>query len=113
MARRPRRPRRRTEHAGPEEAQTPSGPVEIDLHGMPPEQALRRLSQGLHGCRQRRLPEALVITGQGRNNSTGRPVLRTRVEEWLAGDGGRRLGVRGFERDRHGGALLVQLGRAT
>lgn len=84
-------------------------PQEIDLHGLPPVQALRRLAQELHVCRLRGIAELLVITGRGWGNLQQKPVLRPKVEEWLAGAEGRRLGVHSFEVNSRGGALLVKL----
>lgn len=89
----------------PEEPQ-----IQVDLHGLRPEEALRRLGQTLHAARVRRASRVLVITGRGMGNHVQAPVLRTRVEAWLKGPEGQRLGVRGFERTARGGALLVRLG---
>lgn len=90
-----------------------SGPDEpdaqVDLHGLPPEQALRRLAQELHACRMRREDRLLVITGRGFGNRTQQPVLRPRVEAWLAGADGIRHGVVAVELHSRGGALLVRL----
>lgn len=83
--------------------------IEIDLHGLPPVQALRRLGQELHSCRQRRVDRVLVITGRGWGNKLQQPVLRPKVEDWLRGADGQRLGVLGFELHSDGGALLVRL----
>jgi DNA-nicking Smr family endonuclease len=83
--------------------------IEIDLHGLPPSQALRRLGQELHACRLRRVDRALVITGRGWGNRLQKPVLRPLVEDWLRGPDGARLGVVGFELHSQGGALLVRL----
>ena len=58
-------------------------PPEVDLHGLRPEEALRRLERGLHAARVRGEPTLLVITGAGHGNRQGLPVLRTRVEAWL------------------------------
>lgn len=88
----------------------PKAPQEVDLHGLRPEDALRRLAQALHTGRVRGASEVLVITGRGIGNHAQKPVLRTRVESWLRGPDGTRLGVRGFQRTAQGGALLVQLG---
>lgn len=84
--------------------------TEIDLHGLAPEGALRRLAQELHAARVRGLGRVRVITGRGLGNRKRQPVLRGRVEAWLAGPDGRRLGVRSFRRDSLGGALVVELG---
>ena len=82
---------------------------EVDLHGRRPEDALRHLARELHAARQRRLAEVLVITGQGLGNALHKPILRTKVEAWLSGPDGQRLGVLGFERAHRGGALRVRL----
>jgi DNA-nicking Smr family endonuclease len=82
---------------------------QIDLHGLSPEGALRRLEQELHASRVRGRERVLVITGRGLGNKKGKPVLRGYVETWLAGPAGRRLGVRGFRRESRGGALEVEL----
>ncbi len=89
----------------PEEPLVP----EVDLHGKRPDDALRHLGRELHAARARRLPEVLVITGQGLGNALHKPILRTKVEEWLRGPEGQRLGVQGFERVSRGGALRVRL----
>jgi DNA-nicking Smr family endonuclease len=82
---------------------------EVDLHGKRPEEALRHLARELHSARQRRLSVVLVITGQGLGNALHKPILRGKVEAWLTGPEGLRLGVQGFERTSRGGALLVRL----
>jgi DNA-nicking Smr family endonuclease len=84
-------------------------PPEIDLHGLNPEQALRRLGRELHACRVRRSPELLVITGAGFGNALHQPILRGRVAAWLDGPDGKRLGVLGHAVTSRGGALLVRL----
>jgi DNA-nicking Smr family endonuclease len=81
----------------------------IDLHGRRPEDALRYLGQELHAARVRGAREVLVITGRGIGGRSGAPLLRGHVERWLAGPDAARLGVRGCERDAHGGALVVHL----
>ncbi len=86
-----------------------SSPPSVDLHGLKPDQALRRLSQALHAARVRGARRLLVITGRGHGNATGKPVLRGRVEAWLRGPEGRAQGVRGLDRARGGGALDVHL----
>jgi len=87
----------------------PEAEVEIDLHGCPPDQALRRLSNGLHGARIRGADRVLVITGRGWGNLARQPVLRGKVEAWLRGPEGQRHGVLGYEIASKGGALLVKL----
>ena len=84
-------------------------PITVDLHGLRPEQALRRLAQELHAARVRGEEELLVITGRGWGNAEQKPVLRRRVEEWLRGPEGRRLGVREACVTSKGGALRVLL----
>ncbi len=83
----------------------------IDLHGLRPDQALRRLAQALHAARVRGLETLLVITGAGWGNPEHRPILRTRVEAWLRGPEGRTLGVKDLRRVSKGGALEVRLQR--
>lgn len=84
--------------------------LEIDLHGLAPDAALRRLAQGLHAARVRGEGEVLVITGRGWGNAAQKPILRGHVERWLDGPDGRRLGVTGHDRRHRGGALAVRLG---
>ena len=81
----------------------------IDLHGLPPDQALRRLAQALHAARVRGRTSFLVITGAGWSNPEHKPVLRTRVEAWLRGPEGRALGVKDLRRVSKGGALELWL----
>ena len=84
-------------------------PPEVDLHGLRPEEALRRVAQEIHACRVRRIDRLRIITGRGWGNRMQQPVLRPRVERWLAGEDGRRLGVQGFEVASDGGSLVVRL----
>ncbi|MCB9914771.1 MAG: Smr/MutS family protein [Planctomycetes bacterium] len=84
---------------------------QIDLHGLAPTAALRRLAQALHAARVRGAPEVLVVTGRGWGNRLQEPKLRTTVESWLAGPEGRRVGARLARREPHGGALVVALQR--
>jgi len=96
----------------PASSETPSGPSgpSVDLHGLPPERALQRLARALHTARVRGDARLRVITGRGWGNLAQEPVLRRRVEAWLRGPEGRRLGVAGFEVVAKGGALDVRLG---
>jgi DNA-nicking Smr family endonuclease len=81
---------------------------QVDLHGLRPEQALRRLEQFLHGARVRGVPRVLVITGRGLGNREGRAVLRERVAAWLRGPDGRRYDVIDVQLASKGGALDVR-----
>jgi len=87
----------------------PSPARRIDLHGLTPEDALRRLEQELHAARVRGERELLLITGRGWGNREQKPILRGRVEAWLRGPGGQRYGFRSLERASRGGALRVFL----
>ena len=82
---------------------------EINLHGLRPDDALRRVAQGIHGCRVRRMDRLKIITGRGWGNRLQQPVLRPKVEQWLAGPEGQRLGVLRFEVADEGGSLVVEL----
>jgi DNA-nicking Smr family endonuclease len=84
-------------------------PEVIDLHGLRPDDALRRVAQGIHACRVRRRDRLRIITGRGWGNLRQQPVLRPKVEQWLAGPDGKRLGVLRFEIGRDGGSLIVTL----
>lgn len=99
---------RRSNDWDSDDPEEPSVP-EVDLHGKRPEEALRHLARELHAARARRLGALLVITGQGFGNALQKPILRGKVEAWLSGPDGKRLGVLGFERTSRGGALLVRL----
>jgi len=100
---------KRTPADGPWDEQEEPLVPEVDLHGKRPDEALRHLGRELHAARHRRLREVLVITGQGLGNRLQQPILRTKVEQWLSGPEGQRLGVQGFERESRGGALRVRL----
>ena len=82
---------------------------EIDLHGLRPEEALRRLAQALHTARLQGSRRIRVITGRGLGNPLQEPVLRQKVEAWLMGAQGVRAGARGFTVVSRGGALDVDL----
>ena len=82
----------------------------VDLHGLRPDLALRRLAQELHAVRVRGAPGLLVITGRGWGNLEQKPVLRKKVEGWLRGPDGRGYGVRDVRVVAKGGALEVHLG---
>lgn len=86
-------------------------PPEVDLHGLRPEAALRRVEQELHAARVRGHDRIRLITGRGWGNARQEPILRKRVEAWLRGPGGRRAGARGVEVSCKGGALDVRIGR--
>ena len=88
---------------------TPPPDHEVDLHGLRPEQALRRLAQDLHACRMSGVQRLRVITGRGWGNREQRPILRGKVEEWLRGPEGRGYGVRSIELASKGGALDLTL----
>ena len=85
-------------------------PREVDLHGMRPELALRRLGQELHAARLRGEAELLVICGRGWGNLEQKPVLRGRLESWLKSAEGRQAGVQEWQVVAKGGALRLQLG---
>jgi DNA-nicking Smr family endonuclease len=86
----------------------------IDLHGMRQERAFAALFSFLRHAQQRGQKIVLVITGRGREDDTGRGVLRAMVPAWLARSDFREL-VAGVEEAgrRHGGsgALYVRLRR--
>ena len=87
-----------------------SGDVpEVDLHGRRPADAERYAALQLHAARVRGDRRVVIVTGRGWGNAQREPVLRTRIERWLAGTEARRLGVRGFRRVAKGGALEVDL----
>ena len=83
--------------------------AKVDLHGLRPEEALRRLSQALHAARVRGVETLTAVTGRGWGNREQKPVLRAKVEAWLNGPEGRRAGVRSHRRTASGGALEVRL----
>lgn len=85
-------------------------PDSVDLHGLRPDQALRRLAQELHAIRVRGRTRLRVITGRGWGNLEQKPVLRKKVEEWLRGPDGQGWGVVEIEVVARGGALDVSLG---
>jgi DNA-nicking Smr family endonuclease len=82
----------------------------VDLHGLAPDQALRRLEQALHTARVRGEKQLHVITGRGWGNREQKPVLRMKVEAWLQGPEGRSRGVSRVSVVQKGGALDVELG---
>jgi DNA-nicking Smr family endonuclease len=84
-------------------------PFEVDLHGLRPDDALRRVEREIHTCRVRRVDRLKIITGRGWGNLKQQPILRPKVERWLAGPEGRRLGVLEFEVADDGGSLVVRI----
>lgn len=85
----------------------------LDLHGLSPDAALKRLELFLHSARVRGLERVCVVTGRGLSNSTGKPVLRERIEAWCRSPEGRNRGVAQVERVAKGGALELSLRQAT
>jgi DNA-nicking Smr family endonuclease len=86
----------------------PRSQPSVDLHGLHPEQALRRVEQGLHGARVAGMGTLTIITGRGFGNRLQAPVLRGQVERFLEREKVR-LGVLDFSLTSQGGALLVRL----
>jgi DNA-nicking Smr family endonuclease len=84
-------------------------PHEVDLHGLRPDDALRRVEREIHTCRVRRLDRLKIITGRGWGNLKQQPILRPKVERWLSGPVARRLGVLDFEVADDGGSLVVRI----
>ena len=74
----------------------PNSLPELDLHGLAPDRALRRLASELRTCRVRGDRVLLVITGRGYGNRLQQPILRGRVEAWLEGPEARALGALAF-----------------
>ena len=85
-------------------------PYTVDLHGLRPSDAMRRLAQELHAARVRGHEVLRVITGRGWGNLEQKPILRGHIEGWLKSPEARALGVRSFEVVAKGGALDVRLG---
>jgi DNA-nicking Smr family endonuclease len=84
-------------------------PPAVDLHGLRPDDALRRAAREIHACRVRRMNRLKIITGKGWGNLLQQPVLRPKVEQWLNGPEGRRAGVLGFVVADDGGSLIVEI----
>lgn len=82
---------------------------QVDLHGLSPDQALRRLSQELHSAKVQGVAQLQIITGRGWGNREQAPILRSKVEIWLGGPNGKRFGVMGFRKSKDGGSLVAQL----
>jgi DNA-nicking Smr family endonuclease len=97
--------RRSREDPGPFEDPLP----EVDLHGLRPDDALRRVAREIHASRVRRMDRLKIITGRGWGNLRQEPILRPKVERWLLGPEGRRAGVIGFEVADDGGSLVVEI----
>jgi len=87
-----------------------NAPHEVDLHGLRPEAALRRVAQELHAARVRGLSTVVLVTGRGWGNLRQEPILRDHVQRWLSGAEARALGVRSTRIVSKGGALEVRLG---
>ena len=85
-------------------------PRQVDLHGLRPEQALRRLQQELHSARLRGETQLLVICGRGWGNLEQKPILRGRLETWLLTGAARTAGVSTYRVVSKGGALELELG---
>ena len=81
----------------------------LDLHRMPAAEATRALARELHAARVRGQARMVAITGRGFGNRLQEPILRTKVEAWLASDAAKLLGVRGFRRVHRGGAFEIDI----
>ena len=86
----------------------PRHPAAVDLHGLHPDQALRRVEQALHAARVAGEALVTIVTGRGWGNRLQEPVLRLRVEAFLDREKGR-LGVLDYRQTSRGGALEVRL----
>jgi len=86
-------------------------PDSVDLHGLHPEQALRKLSQALHSARVAGAAELNVITGRGWGNRTQEPILRRKAEAYLRGPEAKRFGVAQVRVESQGGSLRVSFNR--
>ena len=93
----------------PPDPHHPNPLPELDLHGMSGREAERALGRELHAWRVRGVRRAVVVTGRGWGNRAQEPILRGRIERWLAGPEGQRLGVRSFRRVHREGALEIDL----
>lgn len=89
---------------------SPEPEQQLDLHGMPVEQALRHLERALLSLRVGGVRDVRLILGRGIGSPDGRPRLAPAVEQWLRGADGARLGVTITGRAGKGGALDVRLG---
>jgi DNA-nicking Smr family endonuclease len=87
-------------------------PLEVDLHGLRPKDALAAVLRAVHQARVQRRDSLRVVTGRGASNGTGAAVLRTQVEEWTRSADARARGVVGFERTSKGGALVLTLAKS-
>ncbi|MFT5288694.1 MAG: DNA-nicking Smr family endonuclease [Planctomycetota bacterium] len=105
----PEQPNRRNRR-GDRGKQPPPADSSVDLHGLRPEDAQRRLERELHSARVRGHSTLLVITGRGLGNERLEPVLRQRISVWLRGPEGRARGVKDVVVEAKGGALRVRLG---
>ncbi|MEM7518615.1 MAG: Smr/MutS family protein, partial [Planctomycetota bacterium] len=76
----------------------------------PPEAAFRRLGQELHAARVAGAKSVRIVTGRGWGNGQQEPILRRKVEAWLAGPEGSRFRIRDVRQHSGGGALDVTLG---
>jgi len=85
----------------------------VDLHGLRPDQALRRLAQALHSARVAGTPELSVITGRGWGNRAQEPILRRKMEAYLRGPEAKGFGVRQVQIESQGGSLRVSFGRPS
>jgi len=87
-------------------------PLEIDLHGLRPSDALAAVLRAVHRARVQRRDSLRVVTGRGASNGTGAAVLRTQVEKWTQSADARARGVIGFERASKGGVLVLALAKS-
>jgi len=85
--------------------------LEVDLHGLTIEAALRRLVAEFTRARALRMSPVLVITGKGHGSAGGTARLRPAVEAWLRGVAGRSFGVQNLRDAGRGGAFMVDVVR--
>jgi DNA-nicking Smr family endonuclease len=82
---------------------------ELDLHRMTSSQAQRAVMHALHTWRRQGVERAVLITGRGWGNLKQQPILRTKLEAWLSGAEGRKLGVKTWRRVAREGALEIDI----
>ncbi|MFY7973109.1 MAG: Smr/MutS family protein [Rubrivivax sp.] len=85
--------------------------AELDLHGLRSDEARERLTEFLRDCDKRGARCLRIVHGKGHGSPGRTPVLKAKVQRWLAQSGDVLAFAQASAHEGGAGALIVLLGR--